>query len=66
MSRTNRSNWRRSCNPSTSTKRSSAATWREHQIHPVLDRVSPLADAGEALRRLRDGEQFGKIGLRIG
>ncbi|WP_029420374.1 zinc-binding dehydrogenase [Alicyclobacillus macrosporangiidus] len=38
----------------------------EHQIHPVLDRVYPLADAGEALRRLRDGEQFGKIGLRIG
>ncbi|WP_303801772.1 hypothetical protein [Alicyclobacillus macrosporangiidus] len=32
----------------------------------MLDRVSPLADAGEALRRLRDGEQFGKIGLRIG
>ncbi|MCL6517922.1 zinc-binding dehydrogenase [Alicyclobacillus sp.] len=34
-------------------------------IRPVVDKVYPLADAGEALRRLQDGEQFGKIGLRV-
>lgn len=37
----------------------------KHQIRPVLDKVYPLPEAAEALKRLNGGEQFGKIGLRI-
>jgi NADPH:quinone reductase-like Zn-dependent oxidoreductase len=33
-------------------------------LHPVVDRVYPLAEAGAALRRMDDAAQFGKIVLR--
>lgn len=35
------------------------------RIEPVIDRVMPLAQGREALRRLRDSAQFGKIVLDI-
>ncbi len=35
------------------------------QIHPVLDKVFPLAEAAEAHRRLEQREQFGKIVLKV-
>ncbi|MDO7877200.1 zinc-binding dehydrogenase [Hymenobacter sp. ASUV-10] len=38
----------------------------KHKIVPVLDEVFPLAETEAALRRLKKGEQFGKIVLRIG
>lgn len=34
-------------------------------VRPVVDSVFPLSEAIEALRRLQDGKQFGKIVLRI-
>ncbi|MFZ0921438.1 MAG: zinc-binding dehydrogenase [Candidatus Acidiferrales bacterium] len=34
-------------------------------IHPVLDKVFPLADAAEAHRRLESREQFGKLVLKV-
>jgi zinc-binding alcohol dehydrogenase/oxidoreductase len=37
----------------------------QHQIHPVIDRFFPLAEADAALTRLADSENFGKIGLTI-
>ena len=33
-------------------------------LHPVVDRVLPLADAAEGLRLLADGEAFGKVVLQ--
>lgn len=36
------------------------------RIRPVLDRVLPLADAGDAHRLMKASEHFGKIGLRVG
>jgi NADPH:quinone reductase-like Zn-dependent oxidoreductase len=34
-------------------------------IHPVIDRIYPLAEAAEAQRRLENREQFGKVLLRV-
>jgi NADPH:quinone reductase-like Zn-dependent oxidoreductase len=34
-------------------------------IHPVIDRIYPLAEAGEAQRRLEARGQFGKILLQV-
>jgi NADPH:quinone reductase-like Zn-dependent oxidoreductase len=36
-----------------------------HKIVPVVDEVFPLAETEAALRRLEQGQQFGKIVLRI-
>ena len=36
------------------------------RIKPVLDRVLPLDQAGEAHRIMKASEHFGKIGLRVG
>jgi NADPH:quinone reductase-like Zn-dependent oxidoreductase len=35
------------------------------QLHPIVDRVFPLEEAGKALERLEQGAQFGKIVLSI-
>ncbi|MEH7226239.1 zinc-binding dehydrogenase [Bacillus sp. JJ1566] len=37
----------------------------EHKIKPVLDKVFPLADAANALKRIDEAEQFGKIAIKI-
>ena len=37
----------------------------EHQIVPIVDSVFDFKDGDKALQRLRQGRQFGKIGLRI-
>ncbi len=37
----------------------------ENGLHPVVDRVYPLAEAAAAARRLLDGDQFGKVVLAI-
>ncbi len=34
-------------------------------IEPVVDRVMPLADLGEALRHVESGKQFGKVCIEI-
>ncbi len=34
-------------------------------LRPIVDRVFPLAEAAEAHRRMADGQQFGKIVLKI-
>jgi NADPH:quinone reductase-like Zn-dependent oxidoreductase len=34
-------------------------------ITPVVDRVLPLAEAGEAHRAMKASEHFGKIALRV-
>ena len=34
-------------------------------LHPVLDKVFPLADARAAHERLESREQFGKIVLKV-
>ncbi|OYD09587.1 zinc-binding dehydrogenase [Paludifilum halophilum] len=36
-----------------------------HQIRPVLDQTYPLSEALQAFQRMKDGKQFGKIGLKI-
>lgn len=41
------------------------AAVEQHQIRPVVDSVFPLAQYAEAFERMRRGEQFGKIVLRI-
>ena len=38
----------------------------EGRLHPVLDKIYPLADAADAQTRLETGEQMGKITLSIG
>jgi len=35
-------------------------------LKPVVDAVFPLSETGEALRRLEEKRQFGKIVLRVG
>ena len=37
----------------------------EKKIKPVIDRVYPLAEAEQALKRMDEGGQFGKLVLRI-
>ncbi|RCS52740.1 alcohol dehydrogenase [Bremerella cremea] len=37
----------------------------KHEIRPVIDQVFSLAQGNEALARMEQGEQFGKIVLRI-
>ena len=37
----------------------------KHKIKPVIDKVFPLTDALDALQRLDDADQFGKIALKI-
>ncbi|GAB3307294.1 MDR/zinc-dependent alcohol dehydrogenase-like family protein [Hymenobacter tenuis] len=37
----------------------------QHKLVPVIDEVFPLADAEQALRRMDDGLQFGKLVLSI-
>lgn len=39
--------------------------FNQFQIHPVVDRVYELSAAGSALKLLEQGDQFGKIGIRI-
>ena len=39
--------------------------FKEGKLHPVIDRVYPLADAAEAHRRMERREHFGKIVLKI-
>jgi zinc-binding alcohol dehydrogenase/oxidoreductase len=34
-------------------------------LHPVIDRIYPLAEAAEAQRRLENREQFGKVLLQV-
>ena len=38
----------------------------EHRLVPVIDTARPLAEAGEALRRMDAASQFGKLVLTIG
>jgi D-arabinose 1-dehydrogenase-like Zn-dependent alcohol dehydrogenase len=35
----------------------------KHKIVPVVDEVFPLANAEEAMRKMDEGKQFGKIVL---
>jgi len=37
----------------------------KHQIKPIIDSIHPLAHADEAVRKMEDSAQFGKIVLRI-
>jgi len=37
----------------------------EAKLHPVVDRVFPLTDAAAAHHRMNEGEQFGKVVLKI-
>jgi zinc-binding alcohol dehydrogenase/oxidoreductase len=37
----------------------------EAKLHPVVDRVFPLAEAAAAHHRMNEGEQFGKVVLKI-
>lgn len=39
--------------------------FREGRLRPVIDAVFPLSQARDALRRLREKRQFGKIVLRV-
>jgi len=39
--------------------------FRDGKVKPVVDAVFPLPEAGEALRRLEEKRQFGKIVLRV-
>ena len=36
----------------------------QHQIHPVIDEVFPLAEAEKAVSKMEQGQQFGKIIIR--
>ena len=36
----------------------------QHQIHPVIDEVFPLAEAEKAFSKMEQGQQFGKIIIR--
>lgn len=37
----------------------------KHEIRPVVDQVFPLAEGNAALERMKEGQQFGKIVLRM-
>ena len=37
----------------------------KHKVVPVVDSVFPLAEANEAIERMNQGKQFGKIVLSI-
>ena len=37
----------------------------KHDIHPVVDKVFPMAEVNEAMDRMHRGDQFGKIVLKI-
>jgi zinc-binding alcohol dehydrogenase/oxidoreductase len=37
----------------------------QHQVHPIIDRVFPLEEAEQAIRRMDNARQFGKIILSI-
>ena len=37
----------------------------QEKLNPVIDTVFPLEQAQSAYQRLHDGEQFGKIVIRI-
>jgi zinc-binding alcohol dehydrogenase/oxidoreductase len=39
--------------------------YRAHSLHPVIDRIYPLAEVAQAFQRLEAAEQFGKIVLTI-
>jgi zinc-binding alcohol dehydrogenase/oxidoreductase len=39
--------------------------FNEHQIVPVVDEIFPLSEAEAALRRMDEGQQFGKLVLKI-
>lgn len=39
--------------------------YRAHSLHPIIDRVYPLAEISAAFERLEAAEQFGKIVLTI-
>lgn len=39
--------------------------FEQHQIQPVIDETFPLAEGEQALRRMADGLQFGKLVLKI-
>ncbi|WP_426492786.1 zinc-binding dehydrogenase [Hymenobacter sp. 102] len=41
------------------------ALFEQHHIQPVIDEIFPLADGEQALRRMADGLQFGKLVLKI-
>jgi NADPH:quinone reductase-like Zn-dependent oxidoreductase len=45
--------------------RAMLALFGEGKLRPVVDRVYPLAEAAQALRRMDQAAQFGKIVLRI-
>lgn len=38
---------------------------KAHKIKPVLDKIFPFEEGNAALNRMEDGEQFGKIVIRI-
>lgn len=38
---------------------------KEKDIHPVIDKIYPLASAQEACNRLLENDHFGKVGLHI-
>jgi NADPH:quinone reductase-like Zn-dependent oxidoreductase len=37
----------------------------ENGLHPIIDRIYPMEDAADAVQRLADAEQFGKVLLSI-
>ena len=45
--------------------RAMLALFGRDKLHPVVDRVFPLADTGRALSHMDRAEQFGKIVLRV-
>jgi NADPH:quinone reductase-like Zn-dependent oxidoreductase len=39
---------------------------RKRGVKPVIDRVFPLSDGAQAMARMEEGKQFGKIVLKVG
>jgi NADPH:quinone reductase-like Zn-dependent oxidoreductase len=37
----------------------------QHRIHPIIDKIFPLGDGEAAFRWMDDGNQFGKIVVRV-